>query len=88
MHLANYGSYYLAMYVNITVNLGDYYAHELVWWGNPFAQCYTNGHVPEVEQAPFAPAIVRYYLMAILSIEHDLSQKLDLEAVATVAIYS
>ena len=30
--------------------------------------------------------IARYYLMAILSIEHDLSQKLDLEAVATVAI--
>ena len=34
-----------------------------------------------MEQAPFAPANARYYLMAILSIEHDLSQKLDLEAV-------
>ena len=44
-----------------------------------FAQCY-HGHV-EVEQAPFAPAIARCY-QAILSIVHDLSQKLDLEAVA------
>ena len=35
----------------------------------------------EVEQAPFAPAIARCYL-AILSIEHDLSQKLDLEVIA------
>ena len=37
----------------------------------------------KVEHVPFAPAIARCYL-AILSIEHDLSQKLDLEAVATV----
>ena len=35
----------------------------------------------EVEQAPFAPAIPRCYL-ATLSIEHDLSQKLGLEAIA------
>ena len=35
----------------------------------------------EVEQAPFAPAIARCYL-AILSIEDDLSQKLDLEVIA------
>ena len=47
-------------------------------------QSVTNGHV-EVEQAPFAPAIARCY-MAILSIEHDLSLKLDLEAVAIVAM--
>ena len=39
----------------------------------------------EVEQAPFAPVITRCHLAA-LSIEHDLSQMLDLEAVATVAI--
>ena len=51
----------------------------------PFAQCYTNGHVLEVEQAPFVPAIAKYYWMAILSIENDLSQKLDLDAVAFVA---
>ena len=57
--------------------------HELVYYmydgGNPFAQCYTSGHVLKVEQEPFASAIPRYYLMAILSIGHDLSQKLDLE---------
>ena len=47
-------------------------------------QSVTNGHV-EVKQAPFAPAIARCY-QAILSIEHDLSQKLDLEAVAIVAM--
>ena len=35
-------------------------------------------------QTPFAPAIARCSL-AILSIEYDLSQKLDLEAVAIVA---
>ena len=40
----------------------------------------TNDHV-EVEQAPFEPAIARCYL-AILSIEHNLSQKFDREAVA------
>ena len=40
----------------------------------------TNGHM-EMEQAPFAPAISRWYL-AILSVEYDLSKKLDLEAVA------
>ena len=34
----------------------------------------------EVEQAPFAPANARYYL-AVLSLEHGLSQKLDLETV-------
>ena len=39
----------------------------------------------EVEQAPFAPAIARYYLIAILSVENDLSQKFDLEAAAFVA---
>ena len=39
----------------------------------------------EVEQAPFTPTIARCY-QAILSIEHDLSQKLDLEAVAIVAM--
>ena len=49
---------------------------------NPFLRNVTNGHV-EVEQAPFAPAITRYY-QAILSIEHVLSQKLNLEAVAIV----
>ena len=43
-----------------------------------------SGHM-KVEQALFAPVIARYYL-AILSIEHDLSQKLDLEAVAIVTI--
>ena len=56
--------------------------HELVYMydgGNPFAQCYTNGHVLKVGQEPFASAIPRYYLTAILSIGHDLSQKLDLE---------
>ena len=52
-------------------------------WGQPFVRNATYGHV-EVEQAPFAPAIARCY-QAILSIEHDLSQKLDLEAVAIVA---
>ena len=35
----------------------------------------------EVEQAPFEPAIASCY-MAILSVEHNLSQKFDLEAVA------
>ena len=35
----------------------------------------------EVEQAPFAPANARCCL-AILSVEHDLSQELDLETVA------
>ena len=49
-----------------------------------FAQSVTNGHV-EVKEAPFSPAIARCY-QAILSIEHDLSQKLDLEAVAIVAM--
>ena len=44
----------------------------------------TSGHV-EMEQAPFAPAITRCYL-ANLSIEHDLSQKLNLEAVVIAAI--
>ena len=45
------------------------------------SMCYiTTGHV-EVEQAPFEPAIASCY-MAILSIEHNLSQKFDLEAVA------
>ena len=43
----------------------------------------SNGPM-EVEQAPFAPAIARCH-QAILSIEHDLSQKFDLEAVAIVA---
>ena len=43
-----------------------------------------SGHM-EVKQASFAPVIFRCYL-AILSIEHDLSQKLDLETVAIVAI--
>ena len=43
----------------------------------------TSGHV-QLEQAPFAPAIARCY-EAILSIEHNLSQKLDLEAIAIVA---
>ena len=37
----------------------------------------TSDHM-EVEQAPFAPAIARCY-SAILSIEHDLSQRLDLK---------
>ena len=35
-------------------------------------------------QTPFAPTIARCYL-AILSLEYDLSQKLDREAVAIVA---
>ena len=39
----------------------------------------------KVEEAPFAPAIVRCYL-AIPSIEHNLSQKLDLKTVAIAAI--
>ena len=39
----------------------------------------------KVEEAPFAPAIFRCYL-AIPSIEHNLSQKLDLETVAIAAI--
>ena len=47
--------------------------------GQPRLSFYTNGHVPEVEQASFIPAIARYYL---ISIENDLSQKLNLEAVA------
>ena len=51
--------------------------------GLPFLRNVTNGHV-EVEQAPFAPAIARCY-QAILSIQHDFSQKLDLEVVAIVA---
>ena len=44
----------------------------------------TNGHM-EVEQAPFAPAITRCYFMSIITIDHDLSQELDLEAVGIVA---
>ena len=59
--------------------------HELAYrWGWPhLCMCYvTTGHV-EVEQAPFEPVIARCYL-TILSIEHNLSQKFDLE---TVAIY-
>ena len=36
----------------------------------------------EVEQAPFESAIARCYLV-ILLIEHNLSQKFDLEAVAS-----
>ena len=51
----------------------------------PFVQCYTNVTCCGGGAAPFAPTIVMYYLMAILSIEHDSSQKLNLEAVATVA---
>ena len=43
----------------------------------PFVQC----HHMEVEQARFESANARCYL-AILSIEHDLSQQLDLEAEA------
>ena len=39
-----------------------------------------------MRQAPFAPAIARCYLV-ILSIEYDLSQKLDLEAVAIIRSY-
>ena len=40
----------------------------------------------EVEQALFEPAIARCYL-AVLSIEHNLSQKFDLEAIG-IAIRS
>ena len=54
--------------------------HELAQQGQPFLCNITSGHV-EVEQAPFKPAIARCYL-AILLIEHNLSQKFDLEAVA------
>ena len=55
--------------------------HELPHrWGCPHLCVITTGHV-EVEQAPFEPAIASCY-MAILSIEHNLSQKFDLEAVA------
>ena len=46
----------------------------------PFLCNVTSGHV-EVEQAPFEPAIATCYL-AVLSIEHKLSQKFDLEALA------
>ena len=51
-------------------------------WGCPHASmCYvTTGHM-EVEQAPFKPATASCYF-AIISIEHNLSQKLVLEAVA------
>ena len=75
----------IIMLIHVVVNLGDYYAHKLVWWATLLVQCYTNGHILEVEQAPFAPAIARYYLLAILSMENDLSQNLDLEAVAFAA---
>ena len=63
--------------------------HELVYDGaSPFL-C----NVPVVtcrwgmRLAPFAPAITRCYL-AVLSMEYDLSQKLDLEAVAIIATCS
>ena len=62
--------------------------HELVViydGASPLLRHVTSGHV-WVGQASFAPAIARCYLV-ILSIEYDLSQKLDLEAVAIVASY-
>ena len=52
--------------------------------GPAFLRNVTNGYV-KMEQAPFAPAITRCYLMAILSIEHNLPQKFDLEAVAVAS---
>ena len=39
----------------------------------------------KVEQAPFALVIVKCYLTN-LSVEHNLSQKLDVEAVAIVVV--
>ena len=50
---------------------------------SPFLCNVIGGHwwSLEVEQVPFAPAIARCY-SAILSKEHDSSQKLDSETVA------
>ena len=57
MHLANYGSYYLAMYNRcLLILLSGINTHELPRWGQPFLHNAINGHV-EVEQAPFSPAI-------------------------------
>ena len=53
---------------------------------SPFLCNVTSGQV-EVESAPFAPTIARYYL-AINLIEHDITQKLDLEAILVAIVTS
>ena len=46
-----------------------------------YVLCHRYQHHAELEQAPFEPVIASCY-MAILSIQHNLSQKFDLEVVA------
>ena len=78
MHLANYGSYYLAMYnrhLYSCINLG---INTCI--GQPFLHHVSNGHI-EVDPAPFAPVIANCYLPAVLSIEHKAWSR----TVATVA---
>ena len=84
MHLANNATYCLAMYnrcllINIAVNLGI----KICMMGPTFLRNVTNGHACKDGISIICTCYCRCYLMAILSIQHNLPQKLDLEAVAS-----